>query len=104
LQGIVQHPEIDRWARTPAFFDRPSFREATRLISMELTPTAYGAPEDRTPHDDPAYMPIAFEGHAFSSTMPIATMKGIVRRTRDGVVRWSWVGAVCSSRGAHGSG
>jgi hypothetical protein len=63
---------------------------------MELAPTAFGGA--CAPGDDPAFPPIAFAGRASSATMPVATMQGTVRRTRDGIVRWSWVRTVRAAR------
>jgi hypothetical protein len=73
------------------WFDRPSFQEATRLISMHLTPVEFLTADDCAPDEDPRYPPIVFTGKTFSTTMPLAVMRGRVRRTKDGVVRWSWV-------------
>jgi hypothetical protein len=60
---------------------------------MQMEPTTFHTGDDAicTATDDPQYPPIEFTGTAFSHTMPLARMQGVVRRTRDGVVRWSWV-------------
>nr|GAT47322.1 F-box domain-containing protein [Mycena chlorophos] len=82
-------------SHNPAFFDRIHFREATRLIQMQLhliprenIQVAYNVPEPTYPDRPPLY----FSGTTRGTTAPhiTPTVQGVVYMDLEGNIRWKF--------------
>ena len=96
----MQAPLHAEGARDLSFFDRPAFREAVRLLSVDLQVIDREAIEAPLPefigvYDDPPvdfpYPPIFFNGVSETADGGHLHLEGCVMMGIDGSVRWYFV-------------